>query len=375
MKDPFGNIGKSKRKLPRMMFDFIDGGTGLETAHRANRQAFDDIHLQSRILRNVENLSLATQLLGVGYGLPFGIAPMGMCNLISPKADFALSREAAARNIPHCVSTAASTTMEQSYRDADGNCWFQLYAGSDESLTFEMIDRAEAAGFEHLVFTVDTPHHSRRTRDLENGFSVPLKIGPKQFFDFASHPAWSLQMLMAGAPAPMNFKTSTHGKKFVRNDSRGASDWTFLDKLRARWKGKLLVKGVNSVEDAIGVKEAGCDGAYVSNHGGRQLDSGSPAIINLPNIREALGDDFPIIFDSGVRCADDVVRALASGADFVMLGRPVLHSLGANGAKGLTLFMDRMEADLRSVMAQIGVTDIKKINADCIAKRQGQIHE
>lgn len=370
-KDPFGTVDKSKRKLPRMIFDFIDGGSGFDVAQARNQNAFHDIFLQSRVLRNIENISLKTKLLGVEYDVPFGIAPMGMCKLISPQADFSLSKEAATRNLPHCVSTAASTTMEQSQKDAKGNCWFQLYAGSDEELTFEMVERAKAAGIEHLVFTVDTPRHSRRTRDIENGFSVPLKFGVKQILDFANHPAWTMRMLLAGTPSPMNFETSASGSKFVRNDSRGASDWGFLRRLRKKWNGRLLVKGVNCVEDALEVKTAGCDAVYVSNHGGRQLDSGRPPIETLPHIRKALGDDFPIVFDSGVRSADDVVRALACGADFVMIGRPMLFALGADGANGLTVFLNRLEGDLKSVMAQIGVTDIQSINADCIAGDEG----
>ena len=372
-KDPFGTFEKAKRKLPRMMFDFIDGGTGCETAQKANLDAFQKISLKSRILRNVESVSLKTSLLDQSYDLPFGIAPMGMCNLISVHADNSLSREAATRNLPHCVSTAASTTMEQTFRDTNGNCWFQLYAGSDESVTFDMVRRAKEIGIEHLVFTVDTPRHSRRTRDIENGFSVPLKIGPKQFIDFASHPMWALRMLMAGAPEPMNYKTSPIGSKFTRNDSRGASDWIFLDKLREMWSGKLIVKGINNVDDALKIKSSGCDAVYVSNHGGRQLDCGQPAINTLPKIRNAVGGDFPIIFDSGIRTADDIVRALASGADFIMIGRPMLFALGADGPKGLSVFLDRLEDDLRSVMAQIGITNIQVIDSKCLVTDQEQL--
>ena len=368
MKDPFGNRLSAKGKLPSMMFDFIDGGTGCETAQLRNLEALNQVPLVSRVLRNVEDISSKTSFLGTQYDLPFGIAPMGMCNLISPYADTSLSREAAKRIIPHCVSTAASTTMEQSQIDANGCAWFQLYAGSNNEMTFEMVKRAEASGYDHLVFTVDTPRHSRRTRDIENGFSVPLKIGPKQFFDFAIHPSWSMRMLRSGAPKPMNYETSSSGESFVRSDSRGASDWSFLDQLRAMWKGKLIVKGINCVEDAQMVKDAGCDAVYVSNHGGRQLDSSSPAIKSLPGIRKALGQSFPIIFDSGIRCADDIVRALALGANFVLIGRPMLFALGAGGSQGLSIFLDRLEEDLKSVMAQIGVTDIQSINTHCIAK-------
>ena len=179
-------------------------------------------------------------------------------------------------------------------------------------------------------------------------------------------------MLMAGAPEPMNYKTSTIGSKFTRNDSRGASDWVFLDRLREMWSGKLVVKGINNVDDAVKVKKAGCDAVYVSNHGGRQLDSGQPAIETLPHIRNAVGADFPIIFDSGIRTADDIVRALASGADFIMIGRPMLFALGADGPTGLSVFLDRLEDDLRSVMAQIGITNIQAIDSKCLVTDQEQ---
>lgn len=367
-KDPFGNLEKSRRKLPKMMFDFIDGGTGCEIAQKANQDSFKQISLSTKILRNVEGVSLKTNFLGNEYGAPYGIAPMGMCNLIHPNADVSLSKQAQLKNLPHCVSTASSSTLEQCQTDADGNAWFQLYAGSDDDLTFELVERAKDSGYNHLVFTVDTPRHSRRTRDLENGFSVPLNIGVKQFTDFAAHPAWSLRMLLAGVPSPMNYKTSTRGANFVRSDSRGKSDWVFLNRLRKSWNGKLIIKGVNNVEDALRVKDVGCDALYVSNHGGRQLDSGISAIKMLPKIRKALGENYPIIFDSGIRSADDVARALACGADFVMIGRPLLHALGANGPKGLSKVFDMFEEDLKSVMAQIGVTNIQKIDKNCIVQ-------
>ena len=309
-------------------------------------------------------------MLGDDFGRPFGVAPMGMCNLIAPGADEALSIEAGRRNFPHCVSTAASSTLEQSFEQSEGRAWFQLYAGSNNELTNEFIDRAVAAGYRHLVLTVDTPRHSRRTRDLENGFSVPLKWGPKQLFDFASHPHWSVSMILNGIPEPMNFRTSKVQTEFIREDSRGGHDYAFLERLREKWKQKLIVKGVMSTQDAGRIQAIGCDAIYVSNHGGRQLDSVVPAIDALAQIRAAVGPGFPIIFDSGLRSADDVVRALALGADFVMLGRPVLYALGAGGPKGLSLFLDRLEEDIRSVMAQIGVTRTSQIGPSVVAAQR-----
>lgn len=258
--------------------------------------------------------------------------------------------------------------MEQSYNQAKGHVWFQLYAGSDAEQNEEMIDRAEAAGYEHLVFTVDTPRLSRRNRDVRNGFQVPFRIGPRQFLDFALHPRWSFSTLFAGPPKPMNYHTSKLRKSFQRGDSRGGMDWDYLERLRRRWRGKLIVKGITATADAIRAKSAGADALYVSNHGGRQLDSAPAAISVLPTIREAVGKDYPLIFDSGVRSGDDIVRALALGANFVMLGRPVLFALGAGGAEGLDSFLNHLEEDVKSVMAQIGVTNIDQINDSILAQ-------
>lgn len=364
--DVFGIREQARRRLPRLIFDFIDGSTGTETAENLNRDVLQNVKLQSRIFVPVEHLNLETTFLGNTYNRPFGIAPMGMCNLINPNADDLLCSAAKTRQIPHCVSTAASSTLEHTFQMSAGSSWFQLYATTQE-FTSELLDRAEEAGYTHLIFTADTPRLSRRVRDLDNGFAVPLHIGPKQFLDFATHPAWSLSMLQSGAPKPMNFETSKIQKKFDRVQSRGGADWAFLDRLRKRWPGKIIVKGVMSVEDAGRVRDSGCDAIYVSNHGGRQLDSTTPAISALPKIRNTVGPEFPIIFDSGVRSADDIVRALALGANFVMIGRPVLYALGANGAVGLNNFFDMLEDDLKSVMAQIGATSIEQLNSDVLA--------
>lgn len=361
---------RARRRQPRLIFDFVDGATGQEIAESENRGALQAIKLQSRVLIDVENLSLETDFLGQSYGRPFGVAPMGMCNLSWPGADAAFSEQAVRRNLPQCVSTASSTTMEHCYEDAGGNAWFQLYAGTDQSQTEEMIARAEAAGYQNLIFTVDTPRLSRRNRDLKNGFQVPFRMGPKQLLDFALHPQWSISTLMAGPPKPMNFHTSKLGKSFQRGDSRGGVDWDYLDQLRERWKGKLIVKGVMSAVDARNIKKAGADAIYVSNHGGRQLDSAPAAIAALPRIREAVGRSYPLMFDSGVRSGDDIVRALALGANFVMLGRPLLYALGAGGVAGLASYLDHLEEDVKAVMAQVGVTRISQIDSGVLAETQ-----
>jgi isopentenyl diphosphate isomerase/L-lactate dehydrogenase-like FMN-dependent dehydrogenase len=359
----------AKRRMPKMMFDFVDGAAGRELGVELNQSALKAVQLQPRVLRNVQDRTIETTLLGKKWRRPFGIAPMGMCDLTWPRADEMLSKEAIERGFPHCLSTAASTSLEDSFSVAGTNAWFQLYVGPTEDVAWEMIERAERAGYDTLVFTVDVPVLSRRVRDLKNGFHVPFQIGLKQFIDFALHPRWSVSSLFAGVPSPKNFDTLKSGGGFVRGASRAGADWDFLAKLRDRWRGRLLVKGVMSAEDALEIKKAGVDGIYVSNHGGRQLDAAPAAINALPTIRAAVGADYPLIFDSGIRSGEDVVKALALGANFVMLGRLVLYAMGADGARGLSTILDIIEEDISVTLAQIGLTDIQDVSPTNLANQ------
>lgn len=366
---------QARRRLPRMMFDFVDGATGQEIASDLNLVSLQSIKLMPRALVDVEELDLSATILGQSYSRPFGFAPMGMCNLISPSADRAMCHEARMRNLPCAVSTAASTPLEDTWRMSEGRTWFQLYADSQSLQPDGLVGRARDAGYQTLVFTVDTPRLSRRIRDETNGFRVPFRPGPRQILDFVLHPRWSLSMLAAGAPKPMNFETPGGKNGFDRTLSRGGVDWRYLDQLRRQWTGKLVIKGIISADDAVRAKSAGADAVYVSNHGGRQLDSAPAAINALPSIRKAVGEIYPLIFDSGIRSADDIVRALALGASFVMLGRPVLYALGAGGPEGLSAFLDCLEEDLRSVMAQIGATSIGQIDHTRLAHKDGACND
>ncbi|MFK7803451.1 MAG: alpha-hydroxy acid oxidase [Anaerolineae bacterium] len=360
---------RAQRRLPKMLFDFIDGAAGNEQAKKRNRAALEEIHLQPRVLVNVDGRKLNTTFLGQNWGLPFGIAPMGMCALAWPKADEMLANAAVNYNIPLCLSTAGSASIEEVYAQAKENAWFQLYVSGSAEQAFELVERAQAAGYKNLIFTVDVPQVAPRLRDLRNGFGVPFKIGLKQFIDFAIHPRWSLTTLFTtGAPKLANFDDSTGGKTFKRHASRGFVDWTFLDELRAKWKGNLIVKGVTSADDAQRIQAAGADAIYVSNHGGRQLDSVPPAIHILPKIRQVVDTDYPLIFDGGVRSGESIVKALALGADFVMLGRPFLYGIGANGQKGLNDVIESLSNEISVTMAQVGRTDIQNIDSSVVAK-------
>ncbi|MEM7058418.1 MAG: alpha-hydroxy acid oxidase [Pseudomonadota bacterium] len=360
----------ARRRLPRLVFDFLEGGVGSEVALASNRAAFDAVKLQPRVLRDVAVRDLGTEFLGKAYSLPFGIAPMGMCNLTHPSADDILTGLAGAANIPFCVSTAASTVLEQVFEWMP-ETWFQLYVGQSQDAGFAMADRAKAAECTTLVLTVDTPHISRRVRDLRNGFQVPFKIGAKQALDFALHPAWSLAMLQCvtkhGLPRPGNFDPEDGG--FKRDEPRAGATWEFLAKLRDRWPGQLIIKGVLSPKDARRIQSLGADAIWVSNHGGRQLDSVMPAIDVLPAIREATGPDMPLLLDSGIESGEDIVKALALGADFVMLGRPWMYALGAEGSQG-SVSLARILADEQSItMAQVGATSISEITSQVLASQ------
>lgn len=360
---------RARKRLPRMMFDFVDGASGDESLCDLNSRALDEIRLMPRVLIDVAERDLSSSILGQETGLPFGIAPMGMCALSWPGADQFMAREAAKRRIPICVSTASSTPLEKIIEDAEGHAWFQLYADQSGDFVDELIDRAKASGYKVLILTVDVPIPSVRTRDLRNGFTFPMQWGPRQIWDFVSHPRWSLatvaQSFVSGTPRPMNYVTSKQGTKFIRNASRGRANWSFLEMLRNRWLGKLVVKGVQCPQDAIQIKSMGADAIYVSNHGGRQLNSAPTSIESLGIIRETVGENMPLIFDGGIRSGEHVIKALASGANFAMVGRSAMYGLGAGGATGLSDILDLISNEASSVMGLIGkksVTDVGKAN-------------
>ncbi len=356
----------ARRRMPRIMFDYIDGAAGSEFTHEQNSAQLDTIRLLPRVLVNTENRNLGKTLFNRAWSLPFGIAPMGMCDLTWPGADKMLAAAAVKNNIPLGLSTMASSSIEDTFERATNNAWFQLYVGQSEQAGFDLLDRAEKAGYDTLMITVDVPIVAPRPREQRNGFQVPFKMGPKQFFDFALHPQWSITTLLNGVPKVANNAVERSTAKFVRNESRGKVDWHFLARLRERWEGTLIVKGVLSPQDALQIRDSGSDAIYVSNHGGRQLDSAPTSVQMLPAIRQVVGPDFPILFDSGVRNGEAVIKALALGADFVLLGRPFLYGMGAAGELGLQAVIDLIRNQIDAALAQLGKPDINDIDGSII---------
>ena len=326
----------ARKRLPWMVFDYIDGAAGDGYGRELNEAALRDLRLQPRILVNVTQRDLGVRVFDHDAQRPFGVSPMGMCNLSVPGADLMLARMAARHQVPVGVSTVASTSLEAMYEAAEGHAWFQLYISGDGSGTQRLIDRAQACGYRTLVLTLDVPEVGRRPRELRRGFKMPFKIGLRQFIDFALHPGWSLSTLFRGRPELANFVGPEDN--FDRTESRAAADWDQLDRLRDGWRGNLVVKGVLSVDDALRLKAAGVDAIQVSSHGGRQLDSAPPPILTLGKIREALGEDYPLFYDTGIRSGEDIVKAYAMGADFVFIGRALLFALAARARAGSSSF-------------------------------------
>ena len=349
----------AKHHLPWMVFDYIDGSAGAETGAARNRAALDAYTLRPRILKDVSTRSMATTIFGAPADRPFGIAPMGMCNLAGPGADLMLARLAAKHKIPHGVSTVASTSLEKIIEVAQGQAWFQIYFSGDGTGTFKLVERARQAGYETLVLTADVPEVGRRPRELRHGFKMPFKIGPKQFIDFALHPRWSLTSLMAGKPQMANFEMP--GFDFDRTESRARANWDTLAKMREAWPGKLVLKGVLDIEDAVLAQNAGVDAIQISSHGARQLDSAPSPFTMLPQIRKAVGPDYPILFDSGIRSGEDVLKALMSGADFTFLGRILQFAIAAGGEAGLNRLWDVITDELSIAMAQTGRQDLRNL--------------
>lgn len=355
----------AKRRLPWMVFDYIDGTAGTGDGARRNRDAIQSIQLQPRVLNNVENRTIGAKLFDATTGLPFGIAPMGMCNLTAPTADRLLAGLAAKHKIPVGVSTVSSTSLEDMFRLSDGNAWFQLYISRSMETAERLIARAKAVGYETLVLTVDVPEVGRRPRELRRGFKMPFRIGPRQFVDFACHPGWALPQLIKGKPEMANFG-GTFGE-FDREESRAGADWDLLAKIREGWTGNLVLKGVLSDLDAVKAQKLGVDAIQVSSHGSRQLDSAPPAIHALSAIRQAVGPDFPLFYDSGIRSGEDIVKAYAKGANFVFAGRPFSFAIAAGGATGLRQMSDVLAQEVSITLAQLGLRKLDEITSSVFA--------
>lgn len=353
---------RARQRLPRRVHDFIAGGAGAEASLGNNVAAFERIRFVPRVMVNVQARSLATPLLGRTYAVPFGIAPMGMCDIAWPGTDRGLALAAAKTKAPYCLSVAGSSSLADAHAWAGESLWYQIYLSGGDEIRERQFKRAEELGVEHLILTVDVPIPGRRLRDMRNAFSVPMRWTPALLLDFATHPAWSLTTLARGAPRMRNMESFVDAQggrpsfqSILALFARAVHEWDFVERVRARWKGKLIIKGVLNPEDAARMAATGADAIVISNHGGRQLSSVTSTIHALPAIRQAVGPAFPLILDSGIRSGEDIAKAMALGANFVLAGRPFLFGSAALGAhRGPEAVMDILKAEFDATLAQVG---------------------
>jgi (S)-mandelate dehydrogenase len=360
---------RAQQRMPKFAFDYLDGGAGDEIGIRRNIAALDEIKLKPRMLVNIENRDLSTTLFGRKWNAPFATAPIGVGNLLWPRAEEMIARAALDANIPYTISTPACTSLETIREIAGDNAWFQLYVGRAEAMVQGLVDRADEAGYDVMFVTVDVPVPPRRLRDIRNNFTMPFAWTPSVIYQLMIHPTWTLQTAMAGRPrfANMERYAPTGGAqpvaRYMSSQVTGKFDWDELKKMRDRWKRKLVPKGLLSAEDAEMAKKIGCDGVVVSNHGGRQLGSLPSSIEVLPEIRAAVGPDFPLILDSGIRSGEHIVKAIASGADFVLIGRAMMYAVAALGREGPKTAIELLSAEMLNTLGQIGYPNIALLKA------------
>jgi len=356
---------RARRRIPRFAWEYLDSATGDEHAQVRNRTKLNEVLFNPSILHGEFTPDLSTELLGYRFPLPFGVAPVGMAGLMWPGAERLLAKAAAKAGMPYTLSGVATRTPEDIAPVLGEHGWFQLYPPRDEAVRRDILKRARDAGFRVLVLTVDVPVASRRERVLRSGLTNPPRLTPRILAQIASRPAWAFGTARIGMPRmrmldPYVDRTVPLPPiSHVGYMLRTSPDYDYLRWLRNNWDGPLAIKGVMNPQDARKLAAEGVDALWVSNHGGRQFDGAPAAIEVLAHIRAET--NLPLIFDSGIRNGLDILRALALGADFVMLGRPWYYALGALGARGPTHLIDLLVNDLKANMGQIGARCLRSL--------------
>jgi L-lactate dehydrogenase (cytochrome) len=372
----------AKRRLPAGVFDYIDGGAEDELAMRANRDAFGRYQFSPRVLRDVSAVDTTSTVLGSPVPMPVVLAPTGYTRIADPQGELAVARAAQRAGVPYTLATMATRSIEEvAAASGDGRRWFQVYVWRDRALVRDLVERSAAAGYEALVITVDTANLGRRERDVRRGFTLPPKLGLDTIIDGLVHPGWTWRFARSEPILFANVATSKaasgqyDGSQPIRLAQKVSSQfdpslsWKDIEWFRSIWNGPIVLKGIQTVEDARLAVEHGIEGIALSNHGGRQLD-GAPAILELvAPVAEAVGGQAEIICDGGVRRGSDVVKALALGANACMVGRAYLYGLGAAGELGVDCVLRWMIEELRRTMALVGVTSIDEITAELVRRR------
>jgi (S)-mandelate dehydrogenase len=363
----------AKKRLPRAVFDFFDGGAEDELTLQDNAAAYKRQRLVPRVLTDVSSVDTHSVILGQPAKLPMAIAPTGAVGFGWRGGDVAIARAAALAGIPYTLSSTATASIEQIAKAAPGRLWFQAYILRNKPFLEALIQRAHAADYEALVITVDLPVGGKRERDFRNDFSVPFRFTPKNVIDFMQHPTWLASIIRHGMPVMENLigldaqaTSSTAIASSVGRNYDPAFNWDGLQKIRDDWPRKLIVKGILSPDDALRVVNMGGDAVVVSNHGGRQLDGAVATFDALPGVVQAVKGRIPVLLDGGIRRGSDVVKALACGAQGVMLGRATLYGASAAGEPGASRAITILKDELVRTMQLCGVCSTHDIDASLL---------
>jgi L-lactate dehydrogenase (cytochrome) len=364
----------ARRRVPRMFFDYAESGSYAEETLKANRADLERIRLRQRILVDVSKRSTATTILGETVSLPLALAPIGLCGMQRGDGEILACRAAQQAGIPFTLSTMSICSIEDVAAAVDKPFWFQLYVMKDRGFIRALIERAKAAKCSALVLTVDLQILGQRHRDIKNGLTVPPQWKLKNLVDIATKPAWLLSMArsthrtfgnIAGhVPSMQNVNSLA---QWTTEQFDPAMNWKDVEWIAAQWGGKLVLKGILDVEDALIAAKTGAAAIVVSNHGGRQLDGAPSSIAALPPIADAVGSLVEVLFDGGIRSGQDIMRAIALGARACLCGRAFVYGLGAGGQAGVARAIEIMRNELSFSMALTGITDIDKIDRSVIA--------
>jgi L-lactate dehydrogenase (cytochrome) len=360
---------EARRRIPRAIFDYADGGAYDELTLAANRRDLDAIRLRQRVMIDASHRDTATTIIGQSSTLPLAIAPTGLTGLFHPDGEIRGARAAQAAGIPFCLSTMSICSIEDVRGGVDEPFWFQLYVMKDRGFTRSLIERARAAECSALVVTLDLQVQGQRHRDLRNGLSIPPRLTLKNALDVASKPAWAAGVLLGKRRTFGNLTDRPGGtaglsslSQWIAGQFDPAMTWADIEEIRKFWPGKLVLKGVLDVEDARIAASMGADAIVVSNHGGRQLDSASSTISILGGIAQAVGEQTEVLFDGGVLSGQDVLKALALGARACLMGKGFLYALAARGEAGVCEALEIIRRELSVSMALTGVSDLTQVD-------------
>ena len=368
-------IKKAKRRIPSFAFEYLDGGCNEEVNKAKNTAAIRDIELKPNYLKDFGVADLSTEILGLSYKAPFGVAPLGLQGLIWPNAAEILAKAAFENQIPFVLSTVATSSIEKISEITEGKTWFQLYHPADNRIRDDLISRAKQAGCPVLVLLCDTPSYGFRPREIRVGLSMPPRMNPRNIVEILGRPNWALQTLQTGIPNFANLER--YMPKKLNLNRLGAFMNEVFDKrmnhdkiaaIRDRWQGKLILKGVAHEEDAEMAMQLGLDGMVVSNHGGRQLDAGEASINSFMRLVENYGSKTTLMVDSGLRSGPDIARVMAAGAQFAFLGRAFMYSVAALGNAGGEHMIGLLEAQLKQTMEQLGCERINDLPSHLITE-------